>query len=177
MKISLTNKTAYRDDDLRALVRGACDAAGVSLRILRLTVVHAKRARVSGYAHYPQGKRSFTTVNTMRLRIPKPGVADIGLVARVAKVALHEAMHTNGARHADMTEEQRYCTMPVPWSESLLLRAKEAPAAPDPELRKAAARADRLEHAQAMLAKAQTRRKRAETIEKKWKRRVGALSR
>jgi hypothetical protein len=44
------------------------------------------------------------------------------------------------------------------------------------EERAAAARANRLQHAQGMLAKAITRSKRAATIEKKWKRRVALLS-
>ncbi len=177
MKIQLTNKTAYRDDDIRAIVHGACRAAGVSLKLLRLTVTTAKRGSASGYAYYPRlRQRSLTTVNTMRLCIPPPSfsVGATGGIRGLAQVALHEAMHLNGASHGDMTEEQYNCTMPVPWADSLPLRAKEAP---DPELRKAAARADRLEHAQAMLAKAETRQKRAATILKKWKRRVGALSR
>lgn len=175
MKIKLTNKTAYRDDDVRALVRGACAAAGTQVRVLHLMVSYARRNAVSGNAYVPGPGRRKHFSNTMRLRIPKPGVAI--RQGSVAQVALHEAMHVAGAQHQDMTAEQWDCTMPVPWAEHLQLRVKEAPDKPDPELRKAALRSDRLEHAQVMLAKAETRAKRADTILKKWKRRVGALSR
>jgi len=85
-------------------------------------------------------------------------------------------MHLAGARHKDMTEEQFTCTMPTPWAASLPLRLQDAVPEADPAERKAAASADRLEHAQAMLAKASTRLKRAYTIEKKWARRVRMLS-
>ncbi len=173
MKITLTNKTQYRDEDLRAIVHGACKAAGVCLKVLKLTVVTSRHGYVSGYAYFPRGPRGFTTTLSMRLRIPK---ADRMVVERVAQVALHEAMHLAGARHKDMTEEQYHCRMAVPWVEGLQLRVREDDAAPDPVLRRAAARAGRLEHAQAMLAKATTRSKRANTIEKKWKRRVALLS-
>jgi len=97
-------------------------------------------------------------------------------ITEVCQVALHEAMHLAGVRHKDMTEEQCYCSMPVPWAADLQLRIKETPVEVPREERVAAARADRLGHAQAMLAKAITRSKRAVTIEKKWKRRVALLS-
>ncbi len=178
MKILLTNKTQYRDEDLRAFVHGACEAAGVRLRVLRLSVTTSRCGTVTGYAYYPTAtKRSEQHTNAMRLRIPPPHEVS---ERKVAQVAVHEAMHLNGASHGDMTEEQYNCAMPVPWADALELRVKDAKPKPqpiDPELRKAAARSGRLEHAQAMLAKAQTRLKRATTIEKKWKRRVGALSR
>lgn len=177
MKIELTNKTKYRDDDIRAIMHGACKAAGVCLKVLKLTVVTSRSDRVSGYAYFPRGPRGHTTMLRAALRLPSPQHLAANTVERVAKVAVHEAMHLAGARHKDMTEEQRYCRSPVPWAADLQLRIKEAPAAVPREERLAAARGDRLEHAQRMLAKAQTRLKRAATIEKKWKRRVGALSR
>lgn len=178
MKIELTNKTTYRDDDLRALIRGACSQAGVAFGIVTVEVVDSKRSCVTGYAHFPpQLPRALlgTRRGRMKIRIPRPGVEIKH--GSVAQVMLHEAMHLAGARHSDMTEEQYHCRMPTSWADGLLLRVKEAPVAPDPELRKAAARADRLGHAQAMLAKAGTRLKRATTLEKKWKRRVALLSR
>ncbi len=177
MKIQLTNKTQFRDDDLLAIMRAACESAGVALKILKLTVSVSRSDRVSGFAYYPRGPRGFTTMLRAALRIPGPKHLTADTVTRVARVALHEAMHLAGARHKDMTEEQRYCRMPVPWSADLQLRVKDAPPVVPREERMAAARGDRLEHAQKMLAKAQTRLKRASTIEKKWKRRVGALSR
>ncbi len=172
MKIKLTNKTQYRDDDLRSIVHGACDAAGARTKKLELTVVYSRGSYVSGYASYPRLNGS----GRMRLRIPRPGCEILG--GTVAQVCVHEAMHLAGARHRDMTEEQRYCRMATLWSNGLQLRVKELKPMVklEPKLQRAAARADRLGHAQAMLAKAQTRSKRAATIEKKWKRRVALLS-
>lgn len=68
---------------------------------------------------------------------------------------------------------------------SILKKRRETPNALTPvsdldreeHERKARAVTDRIEHARAMLAKASTRRKRAQTIEKKWARRVAALER
>jgi len=177
MKILLTNKTQYRDDDLRTIMHAACKAAGVALKFLKLTVVSSRLGAVSGYAYFPRGPRGFTTTLSARLRVPTPDHLKPDSVTRIAQVALHEAMHLAGARHKNMTEEQYYCRMPVPWATEMQLRIKEAPVAVPREERMAAARGDRLEHAQKMLAKAQTRLKRAVTIEKKWKRRVGTLSR
>lgn len=173
MKITLTNKTQYRAEDLRALVHGACDAAGARTKRLELTVVYSRSSYVTGYATYPRINGS----GEMRIRTPPPAKEIIG--GSVAQVCVHEAMHLAGARHPDMTEEQRYCRMATLWADGLQLRVQEPvqKPKPDPELRRAAARAGRLEHAQKMLAKATTRSRRAKTIEAKWKRRVGALSR
>ena len=191
MKIKLTNKTQYRDDDLRAIVKAACAQVGVAAKEVRLTVVPTrKHLSVSGRATLPRSRSSLIW-GRMLLRVPheekilarraeeqrcrsEVWCLQKPLPTRVAQVALHEAMHLAGVQHRDMTEEQFDCTMAVPWADGLHLRFKEeAPA----EERKVAAAASRLEHAQAMLTKAQTRAKRADTILKKWKRRVGALSR
>jgi hypothetical protein len=187
MKITLTNKTHYLSADLRAIVRKACDLAGVSKTAQIICTVLPGKLHVRGRATVPRA-RSTLGCGKFRLSIPtydqwEPGRH--GERARtlldhkieVCQVALHEAMHLAGARHKDMTDEQRYCKMPVPWAEDLHLRAKGSPVPEQPEEHLAAARADRLEHAQAMLAKARTRTKRATTIEKKWKRRVATLGR
>lgn len=178
MRINLNNVTCYRDSDLHVMLRAACERAGVDLNLLHVDVVHSRGRHVSGWAQFPIGPRAGwkNQTRTMRLRIPKPPlVPDNDLKLQVAQVMLHEAMHLAGARHKDMTEEQYTCRMPVPWADDMVLLEKplREPAPAD----KAAARAGRLEHAQAMLSKAVTRRKRAMTIEKKWARRVKALSR
>lgn len=186
MKITLTNKTKYRDDDLRKIMREACAHAGVAAKEVRFRI-HPGKLHIRGRATLAS-RRSSLIWGTCTMSIPPfdlwgPGRhgererTESKWVTEVCQVALHEAMHLAGVRHKDMTEEQLYCQMPVPWAADLQLRTKEEPVTVSREERTAAARADRLEHAQAMLAKAVTRSKRAKTIETKWKRRVGALSR
>jgi len=186
MKIQLINKTLYRDDDLRAIMREACARAGVAAKKLVFRV-HPGKLHIRGRATRAH-ERSSLIWGTCTMRIPPfhlwgPGRhgererTEREWVTEICQVALHEAMHLAGARHHDMTDDQLYCCMPVPWATELQLRTKEPTAAVPREERMAAARADRLGHAQAMLAKAQTRSKRATTIEKKWKRRVALLSR
>lgn len=188
MKIKLINKTRYQDDDLRAIVRKACSAAGVSADCREITLrIGVSRLHVRGRATLPRERRVLMR-GLMKLSIPyleswKPGrhAARVRtheeLLLEVCQVALHEAMHLAGARHADMTDEQRYCQMPIPWVTEVQLRLQEKePAAPREE-KLAAARGARLEHAQAMLKKATTRSKRADTLLKKWERRVKLLQR
>lgn len=188
MKINLTNKTAYRDDDLRTIVKEACKQAGVSPDAKRLRlVISPGKLHIRGRATVPPSRRQLLA-GYMLLKIPPfkfwgPGRhgerarTEREWITEICRVALHEAMHLAGVRHRDMTEEQYHCRMPVPWADAIQLRAKEEPDVVPREERLASARADRLEHAQAMFAKAGTRRKRAITIEKKWKRRVALLSR
>lgn len=170
MRIKLENKSSYRDDDIRQIVRAACKAAGVRCDELRLKVTNQRsNARYEGKANCAPGCRDWSSAY-MWLYLRRP--ADL---KATVLVALHEAMHLAGARHADMTEEQRSCTGPMPaWAEGLQLRIKESPSR---EEQSAALRASRLSHAEAMLKKAHTRAKRAETIRKKWERRVRALNR
>lgn len=170
MRVIFKNRTQYREDDLRAIVIGACKAAGVGAQVLTVFVSSARRGRVSGWAYFPAHRTQRS--NSMKIRIP---AVHETTVEKVAQVMLHEAMHLRGARHADMTEEQLRCCMPVPWATGLLLRLKDAPVVACAG--KKASRAERLEHAQRMLARARTRLKRASTIESKWSRRVKLLSR
>ncbi len=187
MRIELHNKTQYRDDDLRAIMREACAKAGVAAKRVVFRVNPGK-LHIRGRATLPRNGRSSLIWGTCTMRIPRFEIWGPGrhgqrerteqqLLIEVCQVALHEAMHLAGVRHHDMTEEQYHCRMPVPWSAQMQLRVKEARPEVPREERMAAARGDRLEHAQAMLAKAQTRLKRATTIEKKWSRRVKLLSR
>lgn len=174
MKINLKNTSPYRDDDLRAIVQAACKATGVRCKTLGLSVTQRRDSESSfhgGRATCSPGNRRWIRAH-MQLSLPRPGLAT---VKETVLVAVHEAMHLAGATHTTMTDAQRYCTGPLPtWAEGLELRVKEQ--APPEEL-KAAARADRLEHAEAMHKRALTRLRRAETIEKKWKRRLAAMQR
>jgi hypothetical protein len=185
VRIELHNKTQFRDDDLRAIMKTACAMAGVAAKRVVFRVNPGK-LHIRGWATRAR-ERSSLIWGTCTMRIPRFEVWGPGrhgerqrteqeLLIEVCQVALHEAMHLAGVRHGDMTEEQYYCRMPVPWSDKMQLRIKGAPVLVPREERMAAALADRLEHAQAMLAKASTRLKRASTIEKKWARRVRMLS-
>jgi hypothetical protein len=181
LKLALENRTQYRGSDLRALISRAVLAAGWAnpQRLLVVEVVYARGGFVTGRARI--GESGKDPGAWMRLRLPNYNhgwilqyVGDT-VERQVALVALHEAMHLVGARHKDMTPNQLHCTGPMPkWAEGLQLREQEAKL---PEEREAAFRANRLEHAQAMLRKAETRAKRAETIRTKWRRRVAALER
>lgn len=187
MKIQLINKTQFRDDDLRAILREACKHAGVAAKRVVFRACVGK-LHIRGRATVAPNGRSSLIWGTCTMWIPKfeiwgPGRhgererTERAWVNEVCQVMLHEAMHLAGVRHADMTDEQLMCKMPVPWSDRHQLRRKEQPDQTPLEERRAAARAGRLEHAREMLTKARTRLKRAATIEKKWKRRVGMLSR
>lgn len=186
MRILMVNLTQFHDDDLRAIVRAACVKAGVAARTITLRV-NPGRLHVRGRATVAP-KRSQLLCGSFTLQIPpfeswdprRHGKRERTIqewVTEICQVALHEAMHLAGVRHQDMTEEQLYCKMPVPWSAGMQLRDKEVRPELPREERLAAARGDRLKHAERMLSKARTRLKRAATIEKKWRRRVGVLSR
>lgn len=187
MKIVLINKTQFRDDDLRAILREACKHAGVAAKRVVFRACVGK-LHIRGRATIAPSGRSSLYSGSCTMWIPKFEIWGPGRhgqrerterewVTEVCQVMLHEAMHLAGVRHADMTDEQRYCKMAVPWSDRHQLRRKEQPTETPREERMAAARAGRLEHARTMLAKARTRLKRASTIEKKWQRRVKTLSR
>lgn len=184
MKLKLVNKTRFRDEDLRAIMRAACTAAGVAAREV-IFRVNPGALHIRGRATLPSSRsnlfRGVCTMSIPRFEIWGPGRhgqrerTREQLVLEVCQVALHEAMHMAGAKHIDMTEEQYYCRMPVPWASGMVLREREEEPVVPVEERRAAARADRVEHARSMLRKAETRSKRANTILKKWKRRVATL--
>ena len=112
----------------------------------------------------------------MRVRLPQPDKLRSDrneLVKAFAQLCHHEALHAVGVVHKDMTEDQYYCRQSVPWSEGLQLRSKDE-LTPAEEARKAA-HDDKLSHVRSMHKKALTRLKRAETIEKKWGRRLRML--
>lgn len=175
MKIVLANRSPYDPEDLKALVRAAIKHTGADIETLRLSVrTQRSNGRVNGRATCREGVRVWLKCS-MDLFPKAPDKIDLD---RFKKTVIHEAMHLAGATHSTMTEEQRYCTFELPsWAQSLPLRTKEQDHSEVIAERKAAERTERLEHAKKMLAKAQTRLKRAATIEKKWLRRVGALSR
>lgn len=169
MKIVLKNQSCYRDDDLRALVKECVKQSGAEVNVLILTVKNQRsNGRVNGRASCRTGCRKWFQA-VMKLYPKKPDQLDLD---RFKKTIIHEAMHLAGATHGTMTTEQYYCTFELPeWAKPFELRAKEA----EPKEERLAASTDELEHARAMLAKANTRLKRSTTIAKKWQRRVNRL--
>jgi len=89
----------------------------------------------------------------------------------LAWVIWHEVLHLAGAEHKDMTPEQMQFTKPPRWfSENVpgverLREEKKIAASPPPH-------AQKIEHYREKLKEATTRAKRAETIRKKWARRL-----
>lgn len=172
MKIQLDNNTHYRDDDLRAIVRAALQVVCFPQQKLRTLVVHVVYTRqpdyVTGKAYLGSYKRPG---HYMWLRLPKEKVN----LADAVRVTHHEVLHLVGARHKDMTKEQRRCHgHPLPdWGTGLQLRKNEPKSTRKPK----ASVDDKLKHAEAMHKKALTRLKRATTIEKKWRQKLSRLRR
>src|SRR5574341_2979 len=195
MRIKLENKTDYLDRDLLAFVHGALAAVGIKWRGIRVRGRNGKLCPLLVEVRYTlkyrgecHGRAAIGTNQRfhglwMMLALPKPpdGLAPSEHEPRCVKiktdfvgVLVHEAMHLAGVKHSAMTDEQRFCTLPLPeWAKEMPLRW----AVEDAAGKLAAARAGRLEHARGMLRRAETRAKRAATIAKKWRRRLAALER
>jgi len=101
-------------------------------------------------------------------RIEVAADSALRLPARLAALAVHELLHSQGAQHADMTKAQRACEIAVPWAAELPLRAQSRRAGPD----RHALVERRAAHARAMHARALRRLRLARTLEAKWRARV-----
>lgn len=190
MKIKIVNKTEWSTNDLRAIARAAMEAAGaqprrlvgVPLHVLPITVyVNVSRKR-DGRVHGRAWIGRHGDPQNWELLLPNPKKSAhlrAELLRHACQVAHHEALHAVGARHEDMTEEQRYCRQAVPWASKLRLRTKAElrPPKPEPapEERRQAAFEERASHVRSMHKRALTRLKRALTFEKKWRRRLKML--
>ena len=186
MKIKIVNKTDWHTADLKRIAHAAMVAAGARpFKFREVTVYVNDSRRRGGRVHGRAWIGKHIDPQNWVLFLPTPERAtgyDPGELLRVAcQVAHHEALHAVGARHADMTEEQRYCTQAVPWADALVLRTKAEvrPPKPEPapEEARQAAFEERLAHVGEMHKRALTRLKRAATFEKKWRRRLKALER
>lgn len=189
--MKLVNRTAYRDDDLRAFLLAGLRAMDSSGRHKTVRVVytrpgerrraHAEETEnfegvtyVSGEAQYGLNRRREGREATMRL--PKPPLAlDLRAFARVWE---HEIGHLQGLRHGDMSTAMRTCSGELPaWAEGLAVRLAEPPAPPSREERLAQLVAEREHHAREMLAKWEARAKRAKAAVKRWAERVRGFER
>jgi hypothetical protein len=187
MKLKIVNKTDWHTADLKRIAHAALVAAGARpFKFREVTVYVNESQRRSGRVHGKAWIGRHIDPQNWVLFLPTPERAarhyTRELLKRIAcQVAHHEALHAVGARHADMTDEQRYCTQAVPWADGLVLRSKAEvrPPKPEPapEEARQAAFEDRLAHVRAMHKRSLTRAKRAATLEKKWSRRLRALER
>lgn len=213
MKIRLENKTKYRNDHLRAIIRRAVRGY-YDKPDLMVEVVYTKGGHggSSGCAHY--NSRWFTVrlsnpsprrLNAAQKRIIKAmrGWHEQGRVCTTgsswsdradrkeaeykaavlpdkidfAMVCAHEALHCMGVTHRRMNTVYREVQRKgryrekFGWAADMPLDLK---APPKKKVRPTGIElaCDRHEHANAMLAKADTRLKRAQTIRKKWHRKV-----
>ena len=193
MKVSITNTSRWNTSDLRATVTSACIAAGMTGNV-EVEVGHTGkrfhkrridtpesvlRSRIRGWAYI----RTPANPGRIYLLLPKPEhvTNDLRHVfdLMIAQVVHHEALHSVGARHKHMTYEQRWCLQNIPPDGRVHIRTKTEvrPPKPEPprEERRAADQVERLEHVRSMHKRALTRVKRAQTLEKKWRRRLHTL--
>jgi len=178
----IINGTWWSTEDLRRIIAASMKARGVKSTRVTVTIAKAKKY-VTGFARLGRwvgptqlspnvvAPRRFIQGGYMTIRIP----AEVD-PCDVARVIDHEVAHLAGLKHADMGEALYNCTQSLDWLPNALpILAPEAE--PDGTALAAASRANRFEHAKVMLARAETRAKRAQTILKKWRRRVSAMQR
>src|SRR5574341_1807302 len=134
MRIKLENKTDYLDRDLLAFVHGALAAVGIKWRGIRVRGRNGKLCPLLVEVRYTRkyrgechGRAAIGTNQRfhglwMMLALPKPpdGLAPSEHEPRCVKiktdfvgVLVHEAMHLAGVKHSAMTDEQRFCTLPL----------------------------------------------------------------
>ncbi len=167
MKIKLVNQTHWRSDHLRAFIRRVArderpDLCKRGAGTLHVTVKYNRqvdRGWCSGLAAYH--------INQMTIMLPSQTVNKVDL----AQVIAHELAHTRGKRHRDMTGTALYdrtpgTAMEYAWAESLPLERQEQKVAA------CKTPMDKMAHALRMLKQADTRYKRAVTIQKKWQAKV-----
>lgn len=174
--MKLTNRTSYRTDQLKAILQRCAEmeVEAEDRKRLVVTVKYSRRpGRYSGHARLG-GQHCTRGPLPVTLCLPKPGWTN---GRKVAWLACHEFAHSRGTNHRNMAafyrwpnfDHERYA-----WAFELPLEAAPVQAKPKPD--RAAAQSKRLDHARAMLKKADTRLKRATTIHRKWKRAVARLT-
>lgn len=184
----LENRTRYRTADLEAVILLALEEAGLG-RGGRDRVVVVYGTGFSGWCY----KGRITRWNghaRMRLRLPRPSPAGAQDgwtfdVAGFVWLVRHEVGHWRGLDHSQMHPMIRDwkpwidAGKPLPaWAADLRVAIEDA----EPDLRKPRPTADaqreaKVEHARAMLARAERRAKLAATIEQRWRRRLAAAER
>jgi hypothetical protein len=179
VRIKLTNKTKYCTADLRAFLRAGFRAYGT--RVNKIVVVRYWRvayhytdqstservpvmSRVAGRGRLGRPDRE---AQHIWLHLPRDhGALSVG---DLAHTLYHELLHNRGARHRDMTPEQmRWNGVPAPWTNGLSIGLEPAKPKPSREQRLSRLIEEREAHARQKLREAQTRLRRARTIERAW---------
>lgn len=185
--IVVRNATRWSTADLRRLV-----AAGLAAHGLAHCTVHVAyrraRSRVLGRALVGQRGACRTAARVMWLGLERVPDAEAKLVAMfpdkaaalVAQTIDHEIYHLRGLHHRNFPKhvlQNDAANRSPPWWTAEMRLAWRLPATPKPPPTAADRRAARLAHAQALLRRAETRAKRAETLRAKWTRAVHRIER
>jgi hypothetical protein len=173
MKITIDNRTHWRSDHIRAFVKRILpnERAALCKRGAPTLVVRVVWNRGGDRYAYVSGCASYFS-NRITLKLASGAVDKIDLAHTIA----HELAHTRGMKHPEMTGDPLYTRSTgwrelYAWAEALPLDKEATPRKTRPDAN------TRLTHAQGMLAKALKRERRAQTIRKKWQRRVKASER
>lgn len=170
MKIKLVNKTAYSTRDLRAFLRAGLRALGA--RSDKVVVVRYQRVvwqtvdqdgvRRVEYGPLGRGRLGRPGREAQQIWLHLPREPETLVVGDVAHTLYHELLHNRGARHRDMTHEQRFWNgVPAPWCEGLSIGLEpEKPQENLIERREA--------HAREMLALWTKKQRLALTLRRKW---------
>ena len=183
----IRNATRWSTVDLRRLV-----AAGLAAHGLTHCTVHVvyRRANsgVVGRARVGERGACRTAAQAMWLHMERVPPAEGKLVALfpdkvaifVAQTIDHEIYHLRGLHHRNFPKHvlrnDRERTPPPWWTAEMRLTWR-LPKTPKPAPTPDAKRAARLAHARALLSKATTRAKRAETIRAMWAAKVSRIER
>jgi hypothetical protein len=191
--LRIVNDTAYDGRAIRSLVVACLRAQGLKVHgAVRIAYSSQAGGHHGVAALGDETYRPSRSGLNMALTLPRdPQELD---EAQFARVVHHEVMHWRGVRHEDMTDEGRYCmsTWTPSWyaawrdgREPVRLIVRDGTIIGDARIgwtpprtvAPADERTRRIEHARAMLKKARTRVLRAQTLEARWRRRLGALER
>jgi hypothetical protein len=168
MRIKLINKTAYSSRDLRTFLRAGFRALGA--RTDKIVTVRYQRAD-SGVGGRGRLGRPGQEAKHIWLHVPRD--TKLLNIGDLAHTLYHELLHNRGAMHRDMTPEQmRWNGMPAPWCVGVSIGLEPAKPKPTREERAASLIEKREAHARQKLKEAQTRLRRARTLERTWHARV-----
>ena len=164
----IVNATAWRTDHLRAIIRRiASDELDAERR--RRYVVKIGYNRGVGRGGYSSGHAAYHGT-VAHVNVPSDVVDQVDFAHTVA----HEMAHSRGMRHAQMRVSRRYSRNVegwrdyYSWAARLPIERKLVKAAPTHDDR----RARRLAHAEAMLARWETKAKTASRRAARWRGRV-----
>jgi hypothetical protein len=176
----LRNHTRWATADLRRIVAAGLAAHGLVRCTVHITYARRAAQKLAGRARIGTRGSCATAAGVMWLYLPRPPADGAWLARLVASTVDHEVYHLRGLRHGAFPAHARWVTPDAPppwWGPALGAVAWCAPAAPKPRPTAPERRAVRLAHAQALLAKAVTRTKRAATIEARWAKTVRRIER